>query len=351
MNCIKRSLPAVCLAALLALVLAGCGSSSSSAGSDPSGGHSVKNAAPGFQTIRYQTVPGVFDPIEFASYLGYLPGIPIDHVGTVLGGPQDIQAVATGSSDIGGAFNGSIIAAIAAGAKLKAVIGYYGSDQNSYGGVYVKQGSSITSAKDLIGKSVAVNTLGANDTEVTDLWLAKQGLSAAEIKKVDFVVVNPTEAAEALKEGRVDAAYLSFASRQLAAKTLKLHQLMTDIGQIGNYTAGSDVLRPSFIAQNPKETKELVAGIAKAVHWLQVTPRAQVIKVGEKIAALHGRASTDDSWIPSWKSQGVSEPYGYISRADFARWIAPMEIAGQIKKGQISASQVYTNAYNPHPPS
>lgn len=349
MTRLKLSLPVLAVAGLLALVLAGCGSSSSTAaGGDPGAG--ATKAKPGFQTIRYQTVPGSFDPVEFASYLGYLPGIPIKHVGTVLGGPSDIQAVATNASDIGGAFNGSIIAAIAAGAKLKAVISYYGSDKNSYGGVYVKQGSPITSAKDLIGKTIAVNTLGANDTEVTDLWLAKEGLTAAEIKKVDFVVVNPTEAAEALKEGRVDAAFLSFASRQLAAKTIKLHALMTDIGQIGPYTAGSLVLRPDFIAQHRAETKELVTGLAKAIHWLQVTPRAQVIKVALKIAALHGRASTDDSWIPSWKSQGVEEPYGYIKRIDFSRWIAPMEISGQLKKGQISASQVYTNAFNPYTP-
>jgi ABC-type nitrate/sulfonate/bicarbonate transport system substrate-binding protein len=341
----------VALAAVVALVLTACGSSStsptSSNAANVSGG---AGGTSGFQTVRYQTTPGSFDPIEFASYLGDIPGIKIKSVGTVLGGPADIQAVATDASDIGGAFNGSIVAAIAAGAKLKAVVGYYGSNKLSYSGIYVKAGSSITSAKDLIGKTLAVNTLGANDTEVADLWLAKEGLTPAQIKQVEFVVISPTEAAEALQTGRVDAAFLSFAARQLAIKTMKIQPLMTDIGLLGPYTGGSLVLRPSFIAQQPTETKELVAGVAKAIHWLQVTPRPKVIDAAKKIAALHGRSSTDDSWISSWTSQGVAEPAGYIKPSDFSRWVKAMSISGQLKQGQVSLTQLYTNQFNPYTP-
>jgi ABC-type taurine transport system substrate-binding protein len=340
------------LAAVIALILTACGSSSSDgtapASSDAANVSGGAGATSGYQTVRYQTTPGSFDPIEFASYLGDIPGIKIKSVGTVLGGPADIQAVATDASDIGGAFNGSIVAAIAAGAKLKAVVGYYGSNKLSYSGIYVKAGSSITSAKDLIGKTVAVNTLGANDTEVADLWLAKEGLTPAQVKQVEFVVISPTEAAEALQTGRVDAAFLSFAARRLAIKTTKIQPLMTDIGLLGPYTGGSLVLRPSFIAQQPAETKELVAGLAKAIHWLQVTPRPKVLGVAEKIAALHGRSSTDDSWIPSWTSQGVAELGGYIKPSDFSRWITAMDISGQLKQGQVSLSQLYTNQFNPY---
>jgi ABC-type nitrate/sulfonate/bicarbonate transport system substrate-binding protein len=338
------------VAVALALTLAACGSSSSKGSDPPSGGGAgaTSNAA-GFATIRYQTTPGSLEPIEFASYLGYLPGITIKSVGTVLGGPADIQAVATGASDIGTAFNGSIIAAVAAGAKLKAVFGEYGTNAKTYSGIYVKDDSSIHSAKDLVGKTVGVNTLGANATEVVDLWLQKQGLTAAEIKKVEFVVVSPTEAAEALVTGRIDAAFLSFAALTLAVKTDHVRPLMTDYDFLGAYTGGSTVMQPSFIQKNPKETKELVAGLAKAIHWLQVTPRAKVIQIAEKIAALHGRSS-DDSWIPSWTSQGVKENGGYIEPTDFSRWFSPMELGGQLKKGQVSLSELYTNAFNPYAP-
>jgi ABC-type amino acid transport substrate-binding protein len=353
----RKKLSLLVAVAAVALVLTACGSSSSNSTSPVSSNAANVSDHPGstsstagFQTIRYQTSPGSLDPVEFASYLGDIPGIKIKSVGTVLGGPADIQGVATGASDIGGAFNGSIVAAIAAGAKLKAVVGYYGSNKLSYSGIYVKAGSSITSAKDLVGKTIAVNTLGANDTEVADLWLAKEGLTPAQIKQVEFVVVSPTEAAEALQTGRVTAAFLSFATRQLAIKTMKIQPLMTDIGLLGPYTGGSQVLRPSFIQQHPAETKELVAGVAKAIHWLQVTPRPTVIATAEKIAALHGRSSTDDSWIPSWTSQGVAELGAYIKPSDFSRWITAMEISGQLKQGQVSLREIYTNEFNPYAP-
>jgi ABC-type nitrate/sulfonate/bicarbonate transport system substrate-binding protein len=337
----KRTPLQVVLAAVVAIVIAACGS-----GSGNGTGSSNASAKTGPTTIRYQATPGSLSPIEFASYLGYLPGLKIHQVGTVLGGPADIQGVATNSSDIGGAFNGSIVAAIAAGADIRAVVGYYGSNKLTYGGVYVKSSSPIHTAKDLIGKSVGVNTLGANATEVIDLWLAKEGLTQSQIKQVNFVVVSPTSAAEALQTGRLDAAFLSFATRQLALKKGGVRELMTDTGLLGPYTGGSDVLRTSFIQQYPKTATEVVTGVAKAVHWLQVTPRSTVIKTALKIAALHGR--DDETWIPSWRSQGVLEPGAYIKPADFTRWIRAMELSGQLKHGQVSLSRLYTNQFNPY---
>jgi ABC-type nitrate/sulfonate/bicarbonate transport system substrate-binding protein len=341
--------------AALALVLVACGSSSSG-GNAPTAknaastsGDSSASASPGFETIRYQTTPGEVATIELASYLGYLPGIPIKSVGVVLGGPASIQATATGADDIGGAFNGSIIAAIAAGAKLKAVVGDYGSDAKAYSAILVKSNSSIRSAKDLIGKTVGVNTLGANATEVTDVWLANQGLTPAQIKQVEFVVVSPTEAAEALEAGRVDAAFLSLDDFEPVLKTGQVRSLMTDIGVLGPYTGGSWVLNTDFIQAHPAETKELVTGLAKANHWLQVTPRSTAVAVQEKVLALHGRSS-DAKFVAAWQSSGVAEPYGYIKPTDFSEWFKPMEEAGELKPGQVTLSQLYTNEFNPYAP-
>lgn len=341
----KRTPLLVVLAAVLAVVIAACGSGRSG-GSGTGASNASANTAP--TTIRYQATPGSLTPIEFASYLGYLSGLKIQQVGTVLGGPADIQGVATNSSDIGGAFNGSIVAAIAAGAAIKAVVGYYGSNHLTYGGVYVKSNSPVHTAKDLIGKTVGVNTLGANATEVVDLWLAKEGLTPSQIKQVNFVVVSPTSAAEALQTGRLDAAFLSFATRQLAIKDGGVRELMTDTGLLGPYTGGSEVLRTSFIQQYPKTATGVVTGVAKAIHWLQVTPRATVIETALKIAALHGR--NDNKWIPSWRSQGVLENGAYIKPVDFTRWIQAMAISGQLKHGQVSLSRLYTNEFNPYAP-
>jgi ABC-type nitrate/sulfonate/bicarbonate transport system substrate-binding protein len=349
----------VAIAAALALVLTACGSSSSNNTSPTSSNAanvspgssstSSSSATAGFQTIRYDTTPGSVATIELASYLGYIPGIAIRSVGVVLGGPASIQATATGADDIGEAFNGTIVAAVAAGAKLKAVIGAYGSDDKAYNGILVKSNSPIHSAKDLIGKTVGVNTLGANATEVSDVWLAKEGLTPAQIKQVEFVVVSPTQAAEALEAGRIDAAFLSVQDFEPVLGQDKVRSLMTDIGVLGPYTGGSFVLSPSFIQSHPAETRELVTGLAKANHWLQVTPRAKVVSAEEKILVLHGRRS-DAKFIDAWQSAGVAEPYGYIKPTDFSEWFAPMEAAGQLKPGQVTLSRLYTNEFNAYAP-
>ena len=141
--------------------------------------------------IRYQGWAGQVTFTELAEDLGYLAPLKLKWVGNTISGPQDIQTVVTGDIDIGGAFYGAILKLIAAKAPIKAVVGYYGSDANTYYGYYVKDDSPIKTARDLIGKKVAVNTLGAHLEFVLREYLARNGLSAAEAKQVTLVAIPP----------------------------------------------------------------------------------------------------------------------------------------------------------------
>jgi ABC-type nitrate/sulfonate/bicarbonate transport system substrate-binding protein len=280
-----------------------------------------------------------------ASYLGYLPRVKLDPVGSVNGGPADIQSVATDQADIGEAFNGSIVKLIAAGAKIKAVVGSYGSNALTNQGLYVLPNSPIHSAKDLIGKKVAVNTLGANAEAVIDLWLAKEGLTPAQIKQVELVVVPPVDEAEALRQGRVDAMESGFQLLLFAQKEGPLRTLFTDTQLIGPYTGGSYVVRDDFIRGHPAVTKELAAGIAKTIKWEQTTPVSKVVATMDRFLASHGRSS-EEKFIAPWKSNGISVPGGYLRPADFTPWIKWMVQTGRLTSGQVSLSQIYTNKFN-----
>ncbi len=57
-------------------------------------------------------------PIELAEDLGYLAPIRLHFVGSTVSGPQSVQAVVTGDTDFGGAFNGAIIKLVAAKAPI-----------------------------------------------------------------------------------------------------------------------------------------------------------------------------------------------------------------------------------------
>ena len=161
-------------------------------------------------TIRYQTNAGLVDLPELADALGYFEGtgIKLDRVGDVQGGPESLRAVATDQVDYGGAFNGAIAKLASTGAPITAVISYYGSDDEVNSSLLVEKGSGIDSAEDLIGKKIAVNTLGANAEAVIDTYLEKEGLSQDEIDEVTLVPLPSINAEAALREGQVDGAYL-----------------------------------------------------------------------------------------------------------------------------------------------
>ena len=80
---------------------------------------------------------------ELAEDLGYLGDVKLNWVGNTISGPQDIQSAATGQTDFGGAFAGAVVKLIEAGAPVKAVINYYGEDEKTFNGFYVKEDSPI----------------------------------------------------------------------------------------------------------------------------------------------------------------------------------------------------------------
>src|SRR4051795_2425947 len=216
-------------------------------------------------TIRYQAYQGTVNLPELAAALGDLDGVKLKYLGTVQGGPQSIQALVSNQVDYGAAFNGAIAQIRATGAPITSVISYYGSSDAVTSSIVVKDDGAISTPKDLIGKKVAVNTLGANAEAVLDTWLAKGGLSQDEIKRVTLVPLPGINEEAALREGKVEAAYLGGALQESALSRPGLKILTTDVALVGPYNGGSIVLREDFIKKNPELTKTFVAGLAKAL--------------------------------------------------------------------------------------
>jgi ABC-type nitrate/sulfonate/bicarbonate transport system substrate-binding protein len=335
-----KALPLLLALIALATALASCGGGGSDATANGSGGDEPTQ-------IRYQFTAGYISPIEVAAKLGYLGKLELKSVGAVTGGPESIQAVATDQSDLGGAFPSAVIKLIAAGGPVKAVIGQFGADSQAYSGLYVAEDSSIHTAKDLIGKKIGVNTLGANSEAVLHLWLKKEGLSKEEIEKVDLVVIPPVNAEEALDEGQLDGVILGGAVREKAERDGGVRRIFKDVDFLGSYDNTTTVLSDSFIEGHPVATKELVGGLAKAVLWMQTQPVAKVVKVGEEIADEQGR-SEDIETIKYWKSLGVPGKGGVILPREFPMWIKYLEEEGEIEPGQVKVGETYTNEFNPY---
>ena len=341
MNFLHWARVTAAVALLLSGSLAGCSKRDSAA-------NAGAQAAPAFETLelRYQGFVGNVTYPELAEDLGYLAPIKLKYVGNTISGPQDIQSVVTGDTDYGGAFNGAIIKLVAARAPVQAVIGYYGVDDETYGGFYVLSDSPIHSARDLIGKKVAVNTVGAHAEFVLRDYLTRNGLTRAEADQVTLIVVPPVVSEQSLRQKQVDVASLSNVMRDKALERGNIRRLFSDFELFGKFTAGSYVLTKNFLRDKPKTAHKFVEATGKAIEWARSHPRDEVILRYEQIIKRRGR-NEDSSAIKYWRTTGIAGKGGLIEEREFQIWLDWLVKNAQLSAGQLKLSDIYTNQLNP----
>jgi ABC-type nitrate/sulfonate/bicarbonate transport system substrate-binding protein len=307
--------------------------------------------ADGYETLvlRAEGFAGTVMFPELAEDLGYLAPLKLQYVGNSISGPASIQNVVTGDTEFGGAFNGSVIKLIAAKAPITAVMGYYGVDDQTWTGFFVLDGSPIRAAKDLIGKKVAMNTLGAHHEFMLKEYLGRSGLTTAQANQVTLVVVPPTNAEQSLRQRQVEVATLGTILRDHALERGGIHSLFSDYDLFGKFTAGSYVMRNDFIRKNPNTVRKFVQATGRAIEWARTTPRDEVVARFEKI--VHGRGRNENAApLKHWQSTGVASKGGRLSDADFQVWIDWLVKDGELAPKQVTAKQLYTTQfYAPEP--
>jgi ABC-type nitrate/sulfonate/bicarbonate transport system substrate-binding protein len=333
--------PAVLVSALVGLVgfsATACGGSADAGGGE--GGEVT--------TIRYQSGAGSVDVLELADALGYLEGLELEKVGDVQGGPESLQALATDQIDISAsAFFGATAKLVATGVPIKAVVATYGSNDEVSASVVTLEESDVDSADDLIGKKVAVNTLGANAEAVLDTYLQSEGLSADEIEQVTLVPLPALNSEAALREGQVDAAYMSLGALNNAKAQGGIKVLATDVDFVGPYNGGGFHLTERFIKQNPTTTKTLVAGVAKANDYIATHSRDEIVAVITDYLTEQGRPEYAEP-LAAWPgSNGVSSDGGVIRDSDVTIWLDWLESEGEVETDEIKPEDVFTNEFNP----
>ncbi|MFF2038788.1 ABC transporter substrate-binding protein [Kitasatospora sp. NPDC058170] len=318
----------------VAAAAAACGRATASSG----GGTETRK-------LRYQGTVGQVTLPELAEDLGYLGDVKLEWVGNTISGPQDIQSAATGQTDFGGAFNGAVVKLIAAGAPVKAVISYYGVDANLFSGYYVLEDSPIRSARDLVGKKVAMNTLGAHSEAVLDTYLQRNGFAAGELGRVERIVLPPVNTEQALRQKQIEVAVLGGILRDKAVAAGGIRPLLSDFDLLGSFSAGTYVLTNRFLKANPTTSKTFVTGVARAVEWARTTPREEVVARSVEIVRKRGR-NEDTATLQYWKSFGVAEPGGRLGDRTFQIWIDWLTTHGDLKQDQLKAADLYTNEFN-----
>ena len=298
--------------------------------------------------LRYQGSNGNVLYHELAQELGYLAPLKMKWVGNTISGPQDIQTVLTGDVDVGGAFNGAIVKLVAAKAPIRAVQGYYGVDDQTWYGFFVPENSPIKGPKDLIGKKVAMNTLGAHSEFMLREWLGRGGLTDEQIKQVTMLVVPPISAEQSLRQGQVDVAALGGILRDRALQTGGIRRLFADHELYGSFTAGSLVVTQKTLRERPNTVRKLLEATGRAIEWARTQPRDVVREKYAEIIKKRNR-SEDPSIVQYWRSTGIAGRGGRIADREIQMWIDWLVKDGVIKQGQLKPSDVYTNDYNATP--
>ncbi|MGW0120189.1 ABC transporter substrate-binding protein [Streptomyces sp. NPDC003327] len=325
------------------LTLLGISAAAVSCGTATAGGGSGSGAQ--IRTLKYQGAVGAVTLPELAADLGYFGDVRLEWVGNTISGPQDIQSAATGQTHFGSAFNGAVIKLAAGNAPIKAVISSYGSDRHSYAGYYVLEDSPIRSARDLIGKKVGMNTLGAHYQALLDLYLSRNGLSKDDAEKVEPLVVPPVNTEQALRQGQIEVGVLTGILRDKAVAGGGIRPLFTDVELLGPFSAGTYIMTERFIKQNPDTVRTFTTGVAKAIEWSRTTPRDQVVARMTEIVRKRGR-NEDTSALRYWRSYGIAEPGGRIPDKEFQLWLDWLGERGEIEKGRFKPSDLYTNEFN-----
>lgn len=298
--------------------------------------------------MRYLASPSRVTFPELAEDLGYLDGLKLKYVGDSTGGPQSLQAVATGDADFGSAFNGSLLNLRAAKVPLKAVVSYYGTDELTWRGIYVRDDSPIRSPRDLIGKKIAVNTLGAYFEFIIKEYLTRNGISQTDIKKVTLVPMPFVSTEQALRQGLVDAAVLEDIFREKAVARGGVRLLFSDYDLFGPFQAATIVLHENFLRNNPNASRTFVEGTARAIEWTREHPREEVIARFKAIIKKRGRKNETTDVVDYWQSPGVGIKGGVIQEREFAVFYEWLVAAGQLKAGVTEPKDAYTNQFNPY---
>lgn len=288
-------------------------------------------------TIRYLASQGGLSPHELAYELGYFKdtGIELENVGYAQGGPASLFALAAGSVDLGSAATSAVINSIAGGNDFVAAYASNGINDQVQSSFYVLEDSPIKSVKDIAGKSISVNTLGAHLDYTVREALYQAGLPQ---NAANLIVVPGPQLEQTLRSGQVDIAGVGYWQSTFEGQ-LKgnggVRAIFDDTDVLGEIAGGFVVLRRDFIAAHPEAARTFVQQSIRAADWSREHPdeaRAALAKV------LAERGENADL-AKYWRGFGLRVGAHAVPR-DLDFWIAALERDGSLPKGKLKAADI-----------
>jgi NitT/TauT family transport system substrate-binding protein len=317
----RRAIAALAALVTAAMVLAACGGDDSSGGGG--GGTGTQAAKP--VTLNVGVIP-IADVAPL--YLGIKKGFFEAEKLTVEpqlaeGGAAIVPSVLSGDYQFGFSNTASLV--IAASKKLPVQIVSQGvlgaaSPDEAWDAIVVPKGSDIKTAKDLEGKTVAVNTLNNIGPLTINNWMEKNG---GDYRKIKYVEVPFPDMGAALEAGRVDAAFAvePAYSGAVAAGGRPLFHSYEEMAP--NMTVATYFASKQYIAENKDVVERFQRAMTKSLEYAAKNEAEVRAVIGEYtkippevIEKIH---------LPTWRPdlneptiQAVAElakKYGFVKEA------------------------------------
>ncbi|ROO86379.1 NitT/TauT family transport system substrate-binding protein [Actinocorallia herbida] len=276
-------------AAVLLLGAAACG------GADDGGD--------GDDKVKVGVIPIVdVAPIYLGKDKGFFSSRGIDlTLDSAQGGAAIVPGVVSGQFQFGFSNVTSLLIAQTKNVPVKAVangVASTGEAGADFGAVVVKKGSPITSAKDLAGKKVSVNTLkNIGDTSVRES-VRKDG---GDPSKVEFVEIAFPQMPAALDAGQVDAAWMvePSLSQAKAAGAVEIASNFVDVAP--NLTVALYFTSEKTIADDPDLVRRFTEAMKESLAYADANP-AEVRRILTTYTKIDA-ATLDTMRMPRWPAE------------------------------------------------
>lgn len=215
--------------------------------------------------------PGTTADASVPVQMGYWKAENIDvDLPAVNGSAECVQGIDAGTFEVAAIGATSVLIAMAAGAKMKAIAAYVNAQ---IWHTYVVEGSPIQSVQDLKGKTIGVPALESGAVPMLGALLETGGLTADDVEIV--AAGTGAEVVPLLQSGRIDAYAASSSHAVQIDPVLPLRAVSTsEYDSIGFHIpiiASDDV-----VAEKRQALVGLLRGIFKAIVFAQANPEAAV---------------------------------------------------------------------------
>lgn len=291
--------------------------------------------------FRYLASQGGLSAHELAAELGYFDGtgITIENVGYATGGPASLIALASGDVEIGSAATSAVLNSIVGGNDFVAAYPSNGINNEVQSIFYVLEDSPIRDIKDIAGKSIAVNTLGAHLDYTIREALHSVGLPTDAANQI---VVPGPQLEQVLRSGQVDISafgYWQTTFEGMAKQKGGLRAIFDDTDVLGEIAGGFIVLRRDFIEKHPEAAKVFVEQSEHALDYARENPKETKVIFAKALAERGENADI----AQYFRGYGV-RPGGKAVERDLQFWIDVLVREGKLKQGQLSANDLlYTS--------